>query len=71
MSKSFDDYMNDPRIKDEIMGLRITHAMRFKVQDAIEGMTDSEMTAYFNEKGKATLERLGMSHLLVTDIHDL
>ena len=68
MAKSFEDYMNDPEIKDEMMGLRITHAMRLKVQDEIAGMTDAEQLAYINEKGKATLERLGMSHLLVTEI---
>jgi hypothetical protein len=52
MTKSFDDYLNDPRIKNEPMGLRITHAMRFKVQDETKGMTPSERTAYYN--GSAT-----------------
>ena len=42
MTKSFDDYMNDPRIKNEPMGLRITHAMRFKVQDETKDMTAKE-----------------------------
>ena len=46
--KSFDDYLNDPRIKNEPMGLRITHAMRFKVQDDIQDMTPAERIAYFN-----------------------
>lgn len=46
--KTFDDYLNDPRLKNEPMGLRITHAMRFKVQDEIKDMTAAEMTAYFN-----------------------
>ena len=48
MAKTFDDYMNDPRISKEPMGLRITHAMRFKVQDETEGMTASERTNYYN-----------------------
>ena len=48
MAKTFDDYMNDPRISNEPMGLRITHAMRFKVQDETEGMTAEERTSYFN-----------------------
>ena len=48
MKKSFDDYLNDPRIKNEPMGLRITHAMRFKVQDETKGMTPAERTAYYN-----------------------
>ena len=52
MTKSFDDYLNDPRIKNEPMGLRITHAMRFKVQDETEGMTAMERTAYYHETAK-------------------
>jgi len=53
MLKTFDDYLKDPRIKDEPMGLRITHAMRFKVQDETEGMTASERTAYYNEGARS------------------
>jgi hypothetical protein len=49
MTKTFDDYLNDPRIKDEPMGLRITHAMRFKVQDETKDMTAEERTAYYHE----------------------
>jgi hypothetical protein len=60
MSKTFDDYLNDPRLKDEPMGLRITHAMRFKVQDDIEGMTPAEHTAYFHEGTKAALAQMGI-----------
>jgi hypothetical protein len=48
MSKSFDEYLNDPRIKDESMNLRITHAMRFRVQNDTAGMTPAERTAYYN-----------------------
>ena len=48
MAKSFEDYMDDARIMNEPMALRITHAMRFKVQDEIQGMTASERTAYYN-----------------------
>jgi hypothetical protein len=48
MKKSFDDYLNDPRIKNEPMALRITHAMRFKVQDETKGMTPAERIAYYN-----------------------
>ena len=44
MTKTLDDYLNDPRIKDEPMGLRITHAMRFKVQD---DMDLERLCAYF------------------------
>ena len=52
MKKSFDDYLNDPRIKNEPMALRITHAMRNKVQDETKGMTPADRTAYYN--GNAT-----------------
>jgi hypothetical protein len=45
--KTFEDFMNDPRIRDEPMGLRITHAMRFKVQEETSGMTKAERTAYY------------------------
>ena len=55
MAKTFDDYLNDPRIKDEPMGLRITHAMRFKVQDEIQNMTASEQTEYYNRGGASRL----------------
>ena len=52
MKKTFDDYMNDPDIINEPMGLRITHAMRFKVQDETKGMTATEHTAYYNKTKK-------------------
>ena len=58
MTKTFDDYLHDPRIKDEPMGLRITHAMRFKVQDDIAGMTPEEEMAYFHEGTRAAFSRL-------------
>jgi hypothetical protein len=61
MTRTFDDYMNDPRIKDEPMGLRITHAMRFKVQDETEGMTDAERTAYYHEGAIDAFSRLGIT----------
>ena len=61
MQKTFDDYLNDPRIKDEPMGLRITHAMRFKVQDDIEGMTPAEEAAYHQEKARSAFSRIGMT----------
>jgi hypothetical protein len=32
------------------MGLRITHAMRFSVQDKTKDMTPEERTAYYNRR---------------------
>ena len=61
MTKTFDDYLNDPRIKNEPMGLRITHAMRFKVQDDTAGMTPEEELAYYHEGAKAAFSRLGIT----------
>jgi hypothetical protein len=60
MTKTFDDYLNDPRIKDEPMGLRMTHAMRFKVQDETAGMTPAEETAYYHEGTRTVFSQLGM-----------
>jgi len=60
MAKTFDDYLNDPRIKDEPMGLRITHAMRFKVQDETQDMTAAEQTLYYNKGAQDTFSRLGI-----------
>ena len=61
MQKTFDDYLHDPRIKDEPMGLRITHAMRFKVQDDIKDMTAAEQTAYYHEGTLAAFSRMGIA----------
>ena len=61
MTKSFEEYLNDPRIKNEPMGLRITHAMRFKVQDETKDMTAAEEIAYYNEGAKKTFARLGFT----------
>jgi hypothetical protein len=36
------------------MGLKITHAMRFKVQDETKGMTAEERTAYYNKNTEKT-----------------
>ncbi len=57
MPKTFDDYMNDPEIINEPMGLRITHAMRFKVQDDIKDMTTEEQTAYYNRNRKENVQQ--------------
>jgi len=70
MTKSFDDYLNDPRIKEEPMGLRITHAMRFKVQDETEGMTALERTAYYHEGTKAAFSRLGITPKYASLYHE-
>ncbi|MCL1994562.1 MAG: hypothetical protein FWG66_16590 [Spirochaetes bacterium] len=60
MQKTFDDYLNDPRIKNEPMGLRITHAMRFKVQDETAGMSAAEKAAYYKQGTEALFTSLGL-----------
>ena len=70
MPKTFDDYLNDPRIKDEPMGLRVTHAMRFKVQDDMAGMTPEEETAYHQEKALAAFSRMGMTQKYTSPYSD-
>ena len=60
MTKTFDNYLNDPRIINEPMGLRITHAMRFKVQDDLAGMTEEEEAAYHQEKANAAFSLIDM-----------
>jgi hypothetical protein len=60
MSKTFNDYLNDPLIKDEPVGLRTAHAMRFKVYDDTKDMTSEERTAYYSEGLRSTLSRLDM-----------
>ena len=61
MTKTFDDYMNDPDIINEPMGLRITHAMRFKVRDETKNMTFEEREAYSNEAMKRAFASIGMT----------
>ena len=61
MPKTYEEYLNDPRIIHEPMGLRITHAMRFKVQDDIAGMTPEEEAAYHREKSNSAFARIGMT----------
>jgi hypothetical protein len=66
MTKTFDDYMNDPRIKNEPSALRITHAMRFKVQEDIQGMTPAERITYFNGSAARLLGKETAARLMVT-----
>jgi Zn/Cd-binding protein ZinT len=70
MTKTFDDYLNDPRIKDEPMGLRMTHAMRFKVQEETQDMTAAERTAYYHERTKVSLSRLNMTQENISHYED-
>lgn len=52
MTKTLDDYMNDPDIINEPSALREVHAARFMIQDEIKDMTAEERTAYYHEAAK-------------------
>jgi hypothetical protein len=63
MTKTVNDYMNDPRILNdrEVMAaprcIREIHAIRLKIQDQTAGMTPSERTKYYNKRSAAFLSR--------------
>ena len=49
MTKTLDDYLNDPDLVNEPTALREVHAARLFIQDETQGMTTAERTAYYNE----------------------
>jgi hypothetical protein len=52
MTKTLDEYLNDPDLANEPEALREVHAIRLKIHDETQGMTAAEHTAYFH-KGAA------------------
>ena len=67
MTKTLDDYMNDPDLANEPAALREIHAIRLKIHDETKGMTAEEHAAYFNGSaarllGKETADRLLISN---------
>jgi len=59
MPKTLDDYMNDPDIINEPMGLRIAHAMRFKVRDETANMTTAEKVEHINKRAADMVAPMG------------
>jgi len=57
MTKTLDDYMNDPDIVDEPMPLREIHAIRLKIYDETRGMTDAEYNDLVRRRATAFLDR--------------
>ena len=49
MTKTLDDYMNDPDLANEPVSLREVHAARFMIQDETDGMSAEERTAYYHK----------------------
>ena len=46
MTKTLDDYMNDPEIVNEPMPLREIYAIRLRISDETKDMTPEERIAY-------------------------
>jgi len=61
MLKTFEEYLNDPRIINEPMGLRITHAMRFKVQEEREAMTAAEYSDISTKRTERFFSETGIT----------
>ena len=61
MTKTLDDYLNDPELANEPSALREVHAIRLMIHDKTKDMTAEEHTAYFNENAKAFFSRLGIT----------
>jgi len=61
MTKTINDYLNDPDLVDEPQVLREVHAIRLMIRDEVKNMTISERTAYYHEKSRAAFLRLGIT----------
>jgi hypothetical protein len=55
MTKTYEDYLNDPDLADEPSALREVHAARLLIHDETKGMTAAERTAYFHERAERFL----------------
>jgi hypothetical protein len=55
MTKTLDDYMNDPELADEPQALREVHAIRLKIHDERKGMTSAEYNAVVHRRAAAFL----------------
>jgi hypothetical protein len=49
MTKTIDDYLNDPELANEPQALREVHAARLMIQDETKGMTATERTTYYHK----------------------
>jgi hypothetical protein len=57
MTKTLDDYMNDPELANEPSALREVHAIRLMIHDETKDMTAAERTAYFRKKAARFFSR--------------
>ena len=67
MTKTIEDYMNDPEIVNEPSALREVHAIRLKIYDEIKDMTVTERTAYFSGSAARLLGKESAARLLASD----
>jgi len=73
MGKTVDDYLNDPRILEDVEMMeapeciREIHAIRLKLQDETVGMTPEEHVNYVNKKAKEILAQWGITPRWYTD----
>jgi hypothetical protein len=65
MSKTLDDYMNDPEIINEPAALREVHAIRLMIHDETKNMTAAERTAYYSGSAERLLGKETAARLLV------
>jgi len=59
-ARTIDEYLNDPAIADEPMGLRQIHAIRLKLQDDRKGMTAREYAAAAKKNTEALFAEYGI-----------
>jgi hypothetical protein len=55
MTKTLDDYLNDPDLADEPEALREVHAIRLKLHEERKGMTAMEYNAIVHQRAAAFL----------------
>jgi hypothetical protein len=59
--KTFNDYLNDPAIVDEPMGVRRVHAIRLQLQDERKNMTLSEYAEAATKDTEALFAEHGLA----------
>ena len=67
MTKTLDDYLNDPDLANEPSALREVHAIRLMIHDETKNMTAEEHTAYFNGSAARLLGKETADQLLVSN----
>jgi hypothetical protein len=55
MSKTWEDYYNDPEILNEPSAMREIHAIRLMIYDERQGLSWTEYNAIVNKRGEAFL----------------